>query len=324
MHQRQSISAEESLEYKDQTSTQWTCASGVSVPMYLGGPYPQRNRSVNRGNGALNAVYIGTASGTTRSTLPEGTEFCPYVPSLHSSISVDAVYCRYLTLHCAHMGVWCSGFVLSIRDVIRLLFSNPTFARFAGTRTRAMLDSALYASIDSAHDGAISALASSDGTASADVGVGEHGSGLVAANEPAHEDLLPVERQESDDAAHLNPVQDTDPSDEVMTGDGDTLVLLFGVFVDGVQLHTTAKDTTTVVSLKCIDLPGFLVGTNVASYNLAFISGPKEPTCLTDFMSLILHQFKEVEPKITRDAGGVHLTQTDVCNIHIQTGRNCS
>lgn len=211
-------------------------------------------------------------------------------PLCSAQVQLDAVHARCdfcFGLLTYHVGV-CSGFVLPITDVIRHLFSNATFARFAGVRTQAMLESPFYARLDAAHDGAISALSVADADAPA-----------VGLAQPADDGEVPASSEH--DTEQLQPVEDADPSDEVMTGGGDTLALLFGLFVDGVQLHANGRSTTTVVSLKCLDLPGFLVGTKVASYNLAFISGPKEPTCMTDFVHIILHQFKEYEPKVTRE-----------------------
>lgn len=89
---------------------------------------------------------------------------------------------------------------------------------------------------------------------------------------------------------------DPDPSDEHMTGNGDSMTLTFGLFIDGVQLHQHARATTTVVGIKCIDLPAFLANTDIACYPLAFIDGPKEPTNLSEFMAIVLRQFKEHEP----------------------------
>lgn len=51
-----------------------------------------------------------------------------------------------------------------------------------------------------------------------------------------------------------------------------------------------------MVGLKCMDLPGFLVNTDLSCYALAFIGGSKEPTNLSEIMSVILFQFKKHEP----------------------------
>lgn len=249
----------------------------------------------------------------------------------------------------------CSAYVLALGDVIRMMFSHPDFARFAGVRTRAMVDSPHYFQLDSAHNNAISALASDVPNAEAvgppvevpltpRTGRADEGgdSGETARPEedhveagdepdPSAEAVGPPsealnrprsgttdEGGDSDvgsaDEAPLEAVEDPDPSDEVVTGEGDTLALLFGLFVDGVQLKQGNRETTTVVSLKCLDLPGFLVGTTIASYNLAFISGPKEPTCMTDILGLIVHQFKELEPNRTPDSEGTPIHEP--CPIH--------
>lgn len=98
---------------------------------------------------------------------------------------------------------------------------------------------------------------------------------------------------------------DADASDEIGTAHGETMVLLFGLFVDGVQLHNTGRSTTTVFSLKCLDLPGFLVNSDLACYTMAFVDGPKEPTNMTQLVLAILHQFKVFEPDGVTDADGM-------------------
>lgn len=194
----------------------------------------------------------------------------------------------------------CSAYVMALPDVIRMMFSNPEHARYAGTRTKAMLDSPYYAHLNSAHNNAISALACSEAGSCTREGTphAPESSGPESTGQGGQEAGADQEDQ-------LEAVEDPDPSDEVMTGSGDTIVLLYAIFVDGVQLHQGNRETTTVISLKNLDLPGFLVGTKTASYNLAFISGPKEPTCLTDILALIVRQFKEFEPKMTPDAAGM-------------------
>lgn len=232
-----------------------------------------------------------------------------------------------LVLHTVTSMQLCSGFVLSIVDVIQHMFSNPVFAKHAGVRTRAMLESPFYARLDAAHDGALSALTvnsapdqarATDGHSTHDVGGARSTPPLQKAvpvqglSHPLDEGLAGsarragpnTERPEGDgphsesDGPDVLAVEDPDPSDEFMTGAGPTLTLLFGLFVDGVQLHASGESTTTVVSLKCLDLPGFLVGSKLASYNLGFVSGPKEPTCMTDFLNLILKEFKAYEPAV--------------------------
>ena len=192
----------------------------------------------------------------------------------------------------------CSGFVLPLADVIKHLFTEPLFARFAGVRTQGMLDSEFYARLDAAHGGALSALArgsdpAPDESVHHDEGIAAHATGSSA-----------VDADPLDQGGQDWPVADPDPRDEVMTGNGDTIILMFGLFVDGVQLHSSGRSSTTVFSLKCLDLPGFMVGTNMASYNIAFIDGPKEPTCMTQILAHILTQFKTFEPQgITGDDG---------------------
>lgn len=196
----------------------------------------------------------------------------------------------------------CSAYVLPLPDVIKHLFTEPLFARFAGVRTQGMIESPFYARLDAAHGGAISAFAVSEeprvdpAAAPAAAAVAE-----PPADPPADAHMAGDSDFEDDPDF---PAADPDPRDEVMTGNGDTLVLMFGLFCDGVQLHESRRSSTTVFSLKCLDLPGFLVGTNLASYNIAFIDGPKEPTCMTDILLRILAEFKELEPLgITDDAG---------------------
>lgn len=172
------------------------------------------------------------------------------------------------------------------------LFGEPTFARYAGTRSQALLDSPAYTRVDSAHGGALSALSSAYEPVPVE-GVDAPVAGRVA-----------QKASEDSDSGEFAEVSDPDPLDEVMTGDGDVLTLLFALFVDGVQLHQHGRSTTTVVALKCLDLPGFLCNTDLACYPLAFIDGPKEPTNLSQFMLRILQQFKKVEPFGTADLDG--------------------
>jgi len=184
--------------------------------------------------------------------------------------------------------------------VIKHMFSNIDFARFAGVRTQAMLESEWYAKVDAAHGGAVSAMATAE-TADHPMET-DH----AAQAEPHNAPTTLVDADVPDEDESLYEVCDSDPSDEVMTGDGDSLCLLFGLFVDGVQLHVSGRSTTTVLSLKCLDLPGFLVCSKVASYNLAFIDGPKEPTCMTDFMMMVLAEFKKCEPSTDKDGANIH------------------
>lgn len=182
--------------------------------------------------------------------------------------------------------------MLKVEDVVSHLFRADQFARFAGMRSRAMLDSPLYQQLDEAHGRALSALDSSQTQSEVPVG------GAVPMHPPA--EAAPA-------APYRDPLHepvDTDPSDEVMTGAGDTLTLLFALFVDGVQLHGHGRDTTTVIGLKCLDLPAFLCHTDLACYALAFIGGPKEPSDLSEIMSIILDQFKCHEPSTQIDREG--------------------
>ena len=265
---------------------------------------------------------------------------------------------------------FCSGLILNIADIIRHLYMNPMFARFAGTRTRAMLDSPWFNALDAAWDGWIKRLCndgSSDTEDSEDGGAGEgpaggspasggaaqpvprnvlasraepmarasgtaapvapshsagasgavtqarsdsaadavHAGGFSGAVRPGGAAAATVGVQQSgadsdamsEDESEPEEVADPDPSDEFWTGAGKLIALLFAIFHDGVQLHQKVKSTTLVFSLKCLDLPGFLVSKLLASYNFAFIGGPKEPSCLTEFVALILDQGKQYEPK---------------------------
>lgn len=172
------------------------------------------------------------------------------------------------------------------------LFRADTFARFAGTRTQAMIQSDFYAQLDEAHGGSISALDSrSTVPASVEPQTPQH---------PPDCHQSPAEPCDVPDFGHV----DSDPSDEVMTGAGDTLTLFFALFVDGVQLHGHGRSTTTVIALKCLDLPGFLCNTDLACYSFAFISGPKEPSDLSEIMAIILQQFKCREPVMTDECDG--------------------
>lgn len=198
----------------------------------------------------------------------------------------------------------CSAYVLPLASVINHLFGEPQFARFAGTRTQALLDSAVYKRVDEAHGYAISALAeasvqdqsnpSGDAAGNPEPSQAGNIAGDSDASVTSDDDAdVPMSDDQSDP---LEEVGDPDPSDEVMTANGDVSAIMFALFVDGVQLHQSGSATTTVVSLKCLDLPGFLVNTDMASFNLAFIGGKKEPTCMTQFLDIILEKFKAAEP----------------------------
>ena len=208
----------------------------------------------------------------------------------------------------------CSAYILKLGDVVRHLFGVPMFARFAGTRTEALLNSPFYQHIDQLHGHAVSGLAcgtlpvatsgeavegrTSDAT-SARISTSPAPLPQTGATPPSHASGAGSSRDLAEDEV------DPDPTDEVMTGAGDSLTLMFAVFVDGVQLQQHGRGTTTVIGIKCLDLPGFLANTDLACYALAFIGGPKEPNNLSEIMSIILKQFKDHEPVGERDDEGV-------------------
>lgn len=216
-----------------------------------------------------------------------------------------------------------SAYILKLGDVVRHLFGVPMFARFAGTRTKAWLHSPFYQHLDLVHGHAISTLAcgedavasgiaSDEGhtiegraseaappisqlNAPSDAAPGSLASGPSCTPGPSHPSHIPETGEDEVDA---------DPGDEVMTGAGDCLTLMFAVFVDGVQLHQHGRATTAVIGLKCLDLPGFLANTDLACYALAFIGGSKEPSNLYQIMGIILKQFKDHEPTGQKDDKG--------------------
>lgn len=258
------------------------------------------------------------------------------------------------------------AYVLPLADVINHLFGDPTFARFVGIRTLAVLESPRYRRLDIAHGMAISTLASPDlrlptpppapAPDPADTDLppacdpAPAGTDLPPAGDPAcvrhvpdpsvplpvsssvwedyagdcegvTDDDLPLSpaarpADEPDhhwDPSDMNPVDpDVDASAHIGTAHGETMVLLFGLFVDGVQLHNTGRSMTTVFSLKCLDLPGFLVNTDLACYTIAFVDGPKEPSNMTQLVLTILHQFKVFEPTGVADADGVSTTDRNL------------
>ena len=183
--------------------------------------------------------------------------------------------------------VRCSAYILKLADVIRHLFGVEAFAKFAGTRTHAFLDSEFYQHLDYAHNGAISVLSQGSlGQTS-----GNNSTTALAADTPTSPSSIGAcPSTEAPDSVNADPI------DEVMTANGDTMTLFFALFVDGVQLHAHGRATTTVVGVKCLDLPGFLCNTDMASYPLAFIGGSKEPTNMSEIMAIILKQFKDHEP----------------------------
>lgn len=224
-----------------------------------------------------------------------------------------------------------------ITEVINHLFGDPQFARFAGTRSAAMLESALYKRVDAAHGMALSALDSNgmnsvdnaedeveadDGAEDGPIDGGSDTTEIFSDWSDADDDVQPAcdrgVQGESSESENLEEVCDPDPSDETMTGAGDVAAILFALFVDGVQLHQNANATTTVVSLKCLDLPGFLSNTDLASFNLAFIGGKKEPTCMTEFMDLILRQFKEREPMGSLQPDGAFTRTSNPCPLLVR------
>lgn len=198
--------------------------------------------------------------------------------------------------------MFCSAYVLQISDVVRFLYGDYIFAKFAGTRTLALMNSRLYKDLDAAHDGALSALSTATLGGEHEVSESEGSAMEAAAASPPLRHHVDEQGAQTDADDILEEVLHPDPSDEVMTGNGDTVILLFGLFVDGVQLHAHGRSTTTVISMKCLDLPGFLVNTNLASFNVAFIGGPKEPSNMTGITRQVLDQFKNFEP---RGTGGV-------------------
>lgn len=87
---------------------------------------------------------------------------------------------------CSLCRLVCSAYVLKLEDVINHLFGVETFARFAGTRTRAFLDSDFYHHLDGKHGGAISAMQKPEAEALADAGAGMGGSPMRAQSSGAH------------------------------------------------------------------------------------------------------------------------------------------
>lgn len=210
----------------------------------------------------------------------------------------------------------CSVYVLGLKNVIRYLFGDRSFAKFAGTRLQGMIDSPIFRGVDDAHGQALTTLMQEEppqhhvaDEAAAATETSLEGACALPDSPPALHAYMPDEEDDrallddadgvasaSDQESEPGVGADSDPSDEIHTGEGDRLCLLFALFVDGVQLHQHGRATTTVISLKCLDLPGFLANTKLASFNIAFISGPKEPTNLSEVLDIILQQFKEHEP----------------------------
>lgn len=205
----------------------------------------------------------------------------------------------------------CSAYVLPLKDIVDHLFGEQMFARYAGTRTQAMLDSPVFQKLDASHGQALSTLSSHRIGLNADVVAPSTDLGQIASSSRSSEAILDTGVSDSERV-------DPDPTDEVMTGEGDRIALLFALFIDGVQLHDHGRATTTVVGLKCLDLPGFLSNTDLASFPIAYIGGAKEPTDLSEFMKLILQQFKKHEPYGTASSEGgsanIHNTNFLMCS----------
>lgn len=193
----------------------------------------------------------------------------------------------------------CSAYVLKLEDAINHLFGEPMFARFAGTRSLSMMDSPLYERLDRAHGGALTALSSSHDSVTVDAATSNVREDVDEVGGPSHHTQLPAHSDVAEDD-NVTP----DPTDEIMTGDNDTIALFFALFVDGVQLHDHGRATTTVVGLKCLDLPGFMCNSDLSCFPLAYIGGKKEPTNLSQFMTLLLQQFKDHEAFGCRDEQG--------------------
>lgn len=172
-----------------------------------------------------------------------------------------------------------------------------------------MLDSPFFERLDQAHGGALSMLSSRDEVQSTSARESDAVQGDDAGAGSS------VGAASSDTDASDCEAIDPDPTDEVMTGGGDSLTLLCALFIDGVQLHDHGRATTTVVGLKFLDLPGFLCNTDVACFPLAYIGGSKEPTCLTEITALILEQFKDHEVSAVKGIDGDASHRLVICSI---------
>ena len=184
------------------------------------------------------------------------------------------------------------------------MFLDPAFAHGAGTRTIAFKSSPYYAQLDQATGGLLSRHDSSlapggDETTPLRPGTNPD---TGQSPDPARSAPLPVWTDDID--APGEDIAQSDPLDEVRTGDGDVMVLLFAIFCDGVQLHQKSQSTTVVITLKCLDQPSWLVGKLISCFNVAFIGGPKEPTCLKDFVAIFLEQFAQFIAELDADASG--------------------
>lgn len=205
------------------------------------------------------------------------------------------------------------------------MFGDPLFAKNAGTRNHAMIDSWLFEHLDRRHNRAISFIADGVPSGAGDTGPDDemaqqldqldpvaglraegneddplqNGASQGVPVDPLHN--APEEWVPGDDDAEwvdnpLHHVDDPDPRDELPPPEGDTITLFFGLFVDGVQLHQHGRSTTAVICVKCLDLPCFLATTDHSCYPLAFIDGPKEPTNMSEIMQYVLKAFKVSEP----------------------------
>lgn len=187
------------------------------------------------------------------------------------------------------------------------MFLDPIFARFVGTRCSALFDSELFKFLDEAHGGAISALQYGEmETEAANLpdsdpmeAVNGHGMQQNATQE-GDTSMAGSCDEDEDDYLDVDP----DPCDDIPPPEGKRITVFFSLFVDGVQLNQHGRATTVVVALKCLDLPGFLYTTDCAAYPLAFISGPKDPTNLTEILRVILDRFKEFEPVGVKEEDG--------------------
>lgn len=286
-----------------------TCVATASARMCSATLFPLERHASIVVRDVHNAEHIDTLSGVLASLQAEGGKHpcvCSHADSVEPYISACSPTGSLITT----VSVTCSAYVLGLKNVVRYLFGDLAFARFAGTRLQGLMDSPLFQDVDAAHGFALTRLVQEQPAADAADECAaddapelqqhfphEHGeSDRWPANTPSQEESQQNRPDGWDTESELGVADAPEPSDEIHTGLGDRLCLLFALFVDGVQLHQHGRATTTVISIKCLDLPGFLSNTKLASFNIAFISGPKEPTNLTALMDIILQQFKDHEP----------------------------